>query len=133
MQNAHAYARDRNSDADLRTLALDVATSPNVRAGQLSAAEVAACLAGVVSYIQNNLSMQEARTACAELVRHAPAWGSKFGSLPLAGGYVSEPVLLLAVACRGLLEVAQVVTLRAALSFWATETDPAAWQRLFAA
>ncbi len=130
MQNATHW---KNGIDDLRARAVEVMAAPARRCNHLQANETAACLAGVVSYVQRTHSLDEAQRACAELVRHDLAWATSFGSLPAErDGRVTEPVLLLAVVCRGLLEVAGAANLRAALSFWATETDPAVWSRLFA-
>lgn len=118
---------------DLLARAVDVTTSPAVRRGQLSAAEAAHSLVGVMCWIQRKSSFENMQTVAAQLVRYEAAWSSSFGSLPHDGaGVVDEYVGLLAVFCRGILELAGAMNLRAALSFWATESDPAVWRKLFA-
>jgi len=117
---------------DLRARALDVAVSPSLRRGRISALEAAHCLAGVMSWVHRGSGLDAMQRAAAELVRHEAAWGSKFSRLPtLADGTVDRDVALIAVLCRGLIELAGADHLRAALSFWAVEQDPAEWAKVF--
>lgn len=117
---------------DLRARAIDVATSPSVRRGQLSAAEAAHCLVGVMSWIQRTNSVGRMQEICADLARFEDAWTSGFGKLPAVDGYVDANMALLATVCRGVIELAGAMNLRAAVSFWATVSDPAEWRKLFA-
>lgn len=118
---------------DLRSRAVEVMTSPSVRPARLSASEAAHALVGVMSWVQRQSSVEAMQEAAAELARFDDAWSSTFGTLPRReNGRVDEHVALMAVVCRGLIELAGAVNLRAALSFWATESDPAVWQKLFA-
>ena len=114
------------SDPDLKALALAV-TTPNAPQA-LSARTAARCLLGVVSLIARQWDADTMRATCAELVRHEPAWQSSFGRLPMTNGHVSDPMRMLSVIARGILPLAGVENLRAALSFWATEEDPCIWQ-----
>jgi hypothetical protein len=107
-------------------------STPSVRRGQLSAAEAAHCLTGVMSWIQRRTSVNRMQEIAAELARFDAAWSSSFGALPSSNGWIDEHMALLATVCRGLIEMAGAVNLRAALSFWATESDPAVWRQLFA-
>ena len=130
-----AAAQHNGSDdfEDLRARAVDVATSPSVRRGQLSAAEAAHCLTGVMSWIQRTSSAARMQEICAELARFDDAWTTSFGKVPLGvDGRVDANMALLATVCRGVLELAGGMNLRAALAFWATESDPAEWRKLFA-
>ncbi len=117
---------------DLLARATDVMAAPSVRRGRISASEAAHALAGIASYIQRTSSLEAMQAACAALARHDDAWATSLRTLPSSNGTVDQAVLLLAVVCRGLMEIAGTENVRAALAFWATETDPAVWQRLFA-
>jgi hypothetical protein len=113
--------------ADLVGLAQDVRVS---RHSGMSSRTAAQCLSGVVSLIAQRFGAARMQAACAELVRFDQAWTTSFGVLPCADGYVAEPIELLATVARGLLPLAGASALRAALSYWATESDPAAWMNL---
>lgn len=104
-----------------------------MRRGLLAPAEAAHALAGIVSWLARQYSDEEMRAACVALANYDAAWTSSLAKLPHCGGVIPQAVALLAVVCRGLIEITGVESLRAALSFWATETDPSEWQRLFAA
>lgn len=123
----------KNDIDDLLARATDVMAAPQLRRGSLNAAEAAHVLAGIMSLVQRLSGCEAAQKACADLVRHDAAWSSSFGDLPvLYNGRVSQEILLIAVVCRGLCEMTKPEALRAALSYWATETDPSAWAKLFA-
>jgi hypothetical protein len=115
--------------ADLRTRARAVtAPSADVR---MSARAAAACLSGVIALVSKRWSVDVMQRACAELVRHDAAWKTSFGNLPRgASGAVAEPVEMIAVVARGILPLACEDSMRAALAFWASESDPAEWQRV---
>lgn len=115
----------KNTIDDLRSRAMAVSTAPADTS--MSARTAAACLSGIVGLISRRWTSDVMQRACAELVRHEPTWTSSFGRMPLENGFVSEPVQLLAVVARSLLPIAGAENLRAALSFWASEDDPAAW------
>lgn len=131
MTTTGIYWKDKIDD--LRGLAMDVMAAPASHE-KISARAAARCFHGIVSHVSRKFGQDTMQRACAELVRHADAWSSSFARLPDNGtGFVAEPVMLLAVVARGLLEVAGPAHLRAALSFWATEDDPVAWSRVLAA
>ena len=120
----------RDDLTDLRELSLDVAASPSVRRGQMSAREAAAALAGIASWIVNATSLDVMQGAATALASHDEAWTSSFRDLPSTYGMVDQYVCLFAVVCRGLLDLAGSRNLRAALSFWAVEREPSAWMSL---
>lgn len=112
---------------DLRTLAASVLHA-DVASPQMSARTAARCLSGIVNLVAQRWGVPVMQKACADLVRYEPAWSSSFGQLPNEGtGYVPEPVQLVAVVARGILTLAGADRMRAALSFWASENDPAVW------
>lgn len=114
----------RDSIDDLRNRAQMVA-APSSQS--LSARTAARCLSGVVSVMTRRWSVDLMQRTCAELVRHDEAWATQLGRLPHENGLVSEAMQLLAAIARGILPLAGEDNLRAALSFWATETDPRVW------
>lgn len=115
----------KDTISDLRARALAVSAAP-VDA-KMSARTAAACLSGIVGLISRRWTNDVMQRTCAELVRHDPTWATSFGMLPQVNGSVSEPIQLLAVVARSLLPIAGADNLRAALSFWASEDDPATW------
>lgn len=122
--------RKNDEREDLCALASDVLTSGPCNHAQGTARDAARSLAGVVSWIANRggaIRMQEA-LAC--LVRHQAAWEAPFmRSLPAQpSGFVDEHVALLAVVVSTWLHSHRPQDLRAAMAWWATENDPAAWQ-----
>lgn len=123
MQNTTHW---KNEVADLRCRAADVTSGADSR---MSARTVARCLYGVISHVERMSSKDTMQRACAELVRCDAAWATRFRMLPRGlVGDVEQAVQLIVVVARGMLEVAGVDAMRAALSFWATEEDPAVWQ-----
>lgn len=129
MMTANAYWKDKIDD--LRELALDVRSDGT--AEKISARTAARCLMGVVSLVTRRWTLDEMQRTCAELVRSSDVWASSFARLPLqVNGSPSEQIMLIAVVARSLLPLAGVKNLKAALSFWATENDPNAWNSLAA-
>ena len=117
---------------DLRTAAQSVRMTP-ANDGVMSSRTAAACLSGIVGLVSRRFSVDVMQETCAELARCDDAWATSFGRLPMTyDGRVSEPVQLIAVVARSLLPLAGADHLRAALSFWAIETDPAVWQAVAA-
>lgn len=113
--------------SDLRERAVAV-MRPDCAPAAMSARQAARCLSGVVALIVRQWSVGDMQRACAELVRHEPAWRTSFGQLPTGDdGAVAEPVVLLAVVARGVLSLAGADNTRDALAFWASESDPAVW------
>jgi hypothetical protein len=126
--NAHAYDP---GISDLRELALAV-VRPEPGAAVMSARSAARCLSGVMNLVGRKYSTAIMQRACSLLVRHDPAWITSFGLLPTPGfvpgaDKVSEVIEMIAVVARGILPIAGAENMRAALSFWACETDPAIW------
>jgi len=130
MTAAGAYWKDDIDD--LKSRALPVLEQTSDAPARMSARQAAAVLSGIVGHIARTRTLDHAQRACAELVRFEPVWATSFGRLPHRNGYISEDVALVATVARSLLPLAGVDALRAALSFWATEDDPAAWQRVAA-
>lgn len=118
--------------ADLKSRAADVHVQPHA-SDRMSARAAAACLQGIFGLVTRRWNLEIAQRTCAELVRYEPSWESSFGQLPDQNGYVSEPTQLIAAVARSLLPICGTARLRAALSFWASEDDPAVWQSLSAA
>lgn len=69
------------------------------------------------------------------LVTHAPAWeGPLFTKLPTSDGRrVDEDIVLLGVMCSSLVPDFGLANVKAAVAFWATETDPEIWKTVAAA
>lgn len=118
---------------DLRVRAEIVTAEASIRRGLISSREAAACMAGILSWIARRSGVAAMQAAATAIAQHEAAWTSQLARLPHEGGVVDEDVEMLAVVCRGVIDLAGPDNLRAALSFWATETDPAVWGRLFAA
>lgn len=115
---------------DLRSRAVGVLDAP-ATAEKLTARTCARCLVGIASLISRRWTVDEMQRTCAELVRFDDAWATSFGRLPLErNGLPSEPMQLLTVVARALLPLAGADNVRAALSFWATESDPGVWTSL---
>lgn len=113
--------------SDLRERAVAV-MRPEAGSAAMSARTTARCLSGVIGLAARRYGSLPMHQACAALVRHEDAWRSSFGKLPQRqGDAVSEAIEMIAVVARGILPIAGVDNMRAALSFWATETDPAIW------
>lgn len=115
---------------DLRARAAAVATS--CADARMSARAAARCLSGVVGLVVTRWSVDVMQRACADLVRCQASWDTSFGTLPRYKEGVPEPIQLIAVVARGILPIAGIENMRAALSFWATEDDPAQWQAVVA-
>jgi hypothetical protein len=116
---------------DLRGQAQSVLTAPATGSGTVSARTAAACMAGIVSLVSRRFSVDVMQRACADLVRHA-GWDTNLQTLAGHDGVVTEPLQLIAVVARSLLPLAGPDNLRAALAFWASEDDPAVWNRVAA-
>lgn len=117
----------KTSIDDLRAQASAVMGTPT---GTVSARQAAAILAGICSLIARRWSQDEMQRTCAELARLEKL---DFGVLPAGvDGKISEPMSLLAVVARSIRPLAGEANLRAALSFWATEDDPAVWNQIAA-
>jgi hypothetical protein len=98
---------------------------------QMTARTAAQCLSGVIALVCRRFSVDDMQRACADLVRWSRGWETSLGELPRDyRGRVPEQIELIAVVARGLYSLAGVENLQAALSFWATETDPVVWMSL---
>lgn len=125
MQTTTAYNPEIS---DLRELALAV-MHPDASTS-MSARTAARCLSGVIALVAREHGTVAMQRACAKLVRFSDAWRSSFGKLPVAFAdpeAVDEAIEMIAVIARGILPVAGAANMRAALSFWASESDPAVW------
>jgi hypothetical protein len=116
--------------SDLRELALAV-MRPDESAA-MSARTAARCLSGVVNLCATKYGTVVMHRACGELVRSNNVWATSLGTLPDVGfvegaEQLSSAIELVAVVARGILPIAGAANMRAALSFWACETDPAVW------
>lgn len=114
--------------ADLKNRAAAVMAAPDDRA-RMSARTAAAVLAGICGLISRRWTTDHMQRTCAELARCEEAWASSFGRVPVdaKSRLVTEATQLLAAVARALLPLAGAENLRAALSFWASEDDPAVW------
>lgn len=126
--NATTMQRWNDNLDDLNSLALGVRTSGHV--AKMSARTVAQCLSGVVGLIASRWGAAVMQETCAQLVRTSSVWEHSFGRLPHENGTVPESITLVATVARGLLPLAGETAVRQALSFWATECDPAVWMAL---
>lgn len=115
---------------DLLARAADVAAAPAARRDCMSASEAACALAGIVAHISTTRGHAELQRAAAQLARSEHAWATALRDAPTRQGLADESSALLMVVCRGLVEMAGVDHLRAALSWWATESDPAVWRQI---
>lgn len=116
--------------SDLRELALAV-MRPDAGAA-MSARTAARCLSGVANLCATKYGVAVMHRACGELVRSERSWATNLGMLPNLGfidgaEQLAEAIELVAVVARGILPIAGAANMRAALSFWACETDPAIW------
>lgn len=109
---------------DLRHLAAPV-NQPCVAPLQLGARGVAAALSGVVRLVANQYGHGAMRRACASLALHRATWADWARTDPAARTLVA--------AAEGLLKVAGLNNVSAALAFWSCETDPAVWREVAAA
>lgn len=117
----------KDSIDDLREQASAVLGTPT---GTVSARQAAAVLSGICALISRRWTIDEMQRTCAALARLTPL---DFGRLPTQdNGLVSEPMALLATVARSLRPLTGEANLRAALSFWATEDDPAVWNQIAA-
>jgi hypothetical protein len=121
---AQAYWKDEIEDLTARAALVTESAVDS----SMSAKTCARVLSGVCSLIARRWTVDDMQRTCAELVRHDLAWTTSFGSLPHKNGIVHERTQLVVAVARALLPLASPDRVRAALSFWATETDPAVWQ-----
>jgi hypothetical protein len=108
--------------ADLRARAATVTQTCALRrpsgSPHLSARAAASALAGIVSLVADQQGMGVMRSTCAKLAR-LDRWDAVQGDSGLR---------ILAAVVTGLAQVAGAENTRAALAFWACETDPAVWR-----
>lgn len=99
----------------------------------LTAFQAARSMLGIIGIMTEAFGADGMRAACAELARCDAAWATQFRELPRdSNAQTLEPSRFLARAARGLLLTAGAANLRAAISFWATERDPAVFQQVAA-
>lgn len=118
----------------LRSNAHSVLTNERPATG-LAPREVARILAGVTGTIVRRHGVAAMQQACALLVLDTKAIPSGLTILPRdnVAGRVDPSVAMVAMVARGLLGASSPVAVRAALSFWASESDPGVWQTVVAA
>lgn len=115
---------------DLRGHAAAVVVPPTADESTVSARQAAAILSGICGLIARRWDVETMQRTCAEMARLEPI---DFGRLPTqTDGTVAEPMALLASVARSVRSIAGEGNLRAALSFWATEDDPAVWNQIAA-
>lgn len=99
----------KNEIADLRVRA--DAVKDGESDARLSPRAAARCLSGVIHHVSTRWGVDVMQQACAELARHEATWRT-------AMGLVLRPKLPLSSDAR---------------VSWASESDPAEWQRVLAA
>lgn len=129
--------RKHDGLADLISLASAVDTSVPVNAaGYLSAREAARTLAGVASWLGRGgqANVRRMQQCMASLARWSPAWapGDRLlYDLPtMSDGRVDETIAMIAVCASTMVRLFGPVNLRAAVAYWASESDPASWQKI---
>jgi hypothetical protein len=110
----------------LRSLAAPV-NQPQPGKATLGAKGAACALSGVVRLVTTKHGLGVMQRSCAKLA----LLGTPVGPAP--GEATGEATELLAAAADGLAAVAGRDNARAALAFWACETDPAVWRDVAAA
>ncbi len=124
-------AATKNADlSDLLVLAADVRSSlpAAFRAG--NARDAVRAITGVAAWLANRVGVERMQACMAELAQHDAAWSAPFmRSLPTQyNNMVDESVALLATVTSPLAIPFGAQNLRAAMAWWATERDTAAWQ-----
>lgn len=118
----------KRDSQDLRVLAATATMTDGVRSSpQLSARATVVCLFGVIHMVSTMFGVDAMQRACADLVRCPVAWSSMLARLPHGAGSAATVIAHMA---RGVVTLSGTANMRAALSFWATEDDPAVWQRI---
>jgi hypothetical protein len=125
MRSTSPYWKD--DIADLRSRAENVFPTASLGDAKLTSLAAARCLHGIVRLVARRWTVDEMQRTCAELVRCDLAWQTSMGVLPHTHGVVSEQTQLIASVVAGILPLASVNAVRDAVSFWATEDDPAVW------
>lgn len=105
----------------LRAAASAVVTDGLEPRVQISARQAARCLAGVVRLAALEHGVDAMRRACAELAADVAATGV---------GSVGAAMNSIRLVARGIAPISGPRGLRAALAFWASETDPAVWRQV---
>lgn len=131
-----ASAADTRSE--VLALASDVmACVPTPARATLTARMAARILTGVAAVLSRARrgGQESMRAAFYALAAHAPAWSSEspLHALPTVDGYADPDVVLIAAVASGMVPDFGLHNVRAAVAFWATETDPAIWQHVAAA
>lgn len=93
---------------------------------RLSPRATARCLSGIVRLAATKHGTDTMRRSCANLVADPHAWWP----LEADPTEVGKATQMIVTAASGLLSLAGMDGMRAALAFWASETDPAEWQRV---
>lgn len=126
-----ADAHWKTQIADLQTRALAVKQGT---CAPITARSAASCLFGIVSFLSGRYGTDAVQRACADLARCDLAWARRSAALPLGAlprghdGAVPELITAIAACARGILPLAGVDNVRAAVAFWASEDDRTVWQ-----
>jgi len=116
---------------DLRHRAAPV-TEPCPKRQRLDARGAASALSGVVRLVSIQHGHAAMQRACAKLAQWSelPELGRSWCTAKIAS---DQAVAVLAAVADGVAVVAGYSNTRAALAFWACETDPAVWRDIAAA
>jgi len=109
----------------LRALAAPV-SQPQPGAATLGPKGAACAISGIVRLVATKHGLEVMQRSCAKLALLGTPRG------PAPGHGVGDPTEMLAAAADGLAAVAGRANARAALAFWACETDPAVWRDVVA-
>lgn len=97
-------------------------------AQRLGARGAATVLSGVVRLVAIHAGQDVMQRACAKLARSRVGWTDATGD-----ARVDHAMAVLVAAADGVAAIAGYDNVRAALAFWACETDPAVWRDVAAA
>lgn len=119
---------------ELVALATEVTTSVSSPATSRSARDAARALIGVAGWISRAKSLPAMQKAMGDLAAYAPAWdaAAPLRALPVVHGRTDEAVVAIAAVTSSLVPFFGAKSLRAAMAFWATETDASVWQAMAA-
>ncbi len=111
----------------LRSLAAPV-NQPQPGKATLGSRGAATALSGVIRLVVIHAGQDVMQRACARLARSRVGWTDLTGDARL-----DHAAALLVAAAEGVAAIAGYDNVRAALAFWACETDPAVWRDVAAA
>lgn len=111
----------------LRCLAAPV-NQPQPTKAMLGARGAATALSGVIRLVVVHAGHDVMQRACAKLARSRVGWTDLTGDV-----HLDHAAAVLVAAADGVAAVSGYDNVRAALAFWACETDPAVWRDVAAA